>query len=334
MMADSLSWLPPVMKTPVASATAFTRSGSCASSRLSGRTGTTSPAPSRRKRASYTSTTSSPSDEAVGIRAMRASAPPLAATNSLRMVRWRSLSSAPPITIRGPDVDPELETGMTPQASRCQSGPVQDQGSTDAPARRRVAVMRHGKAEQAGRTDFERELAERVGWTPPTPAPGWPTRGSCPTCALVSAARRTIGTWESVAAGGGFDVEPRLSQVLYGAGPETCLDLVRELPADATSLILVGHNPTMAYLASLLDDGEGDPAVSADMMSGYPTERRRPVRVRRRVGRPRRGRRPPRGLPRRPGLNRESARVAPASASSRRESPRRVRRVGASCRRR
>ena len=39
----------------------------------------------------------------------------------------------------------------------------------------------------------------------------------------------------------------------------------------ATSVILVGHNPTMAYLASLLDDGEGDAEVSAAMLSGYPT---------------------------------------------------------------
>ena len=68
-----------------------------------------------------------------------------------------------------------------------------------------------------------------------------------------------------------FDIEPRLSQVLYGAGPETALDLVRESPAEATALIVVGHNPTMAYLASLLDDGEGDPDVSSAMMSGYPT---------------------------------------------------------------
>jgi len=160
---------------------------------------------------------------------------------------------------------------MTPQASRCHSGPVQDQGSTDAVARRRVAVMRHGKAEQAGRTDFEREIAER-GRVDSADTGSWlADQGFVPDLALVSAARRTVGTWESVAAGGGFDVEPRLSQVLYGAGPETCLDLVRELPSDATSVILVGHNPTMAYLASLLDDGEGDPAVSAEMMSGYPT---------------------------------------------------------------
>ncbi len=160
---------------------------------------------------------------------------------------------------------------MTPQASRCHSGAVQEQGSADAVARRHVAVMRHGKAEQAGRTDFERELAER-GREDSADTGSWLAKqGFVPDLALVSAARRTIGTWESVASAGGFDVEPHLSQALYGAGPETCLDLVRESPAELTSVIVVGHNPTMAYLASLLDDGEGDSAVSAAMMSGYPT---------------------------------------------------------------
>ncbi len=131
--------------------------------------------------------------------------------------------------------------------------------------------MRHGKAEQAGRTDFEREIAAR-GRVDSTDTGSWLAgQGFIPDHALVSAARRTVDTWESVASGGGWNLEPSLSQVLYGGGPETALDLVRESPAEAMSLIVVGHNPTMAYLASLLDDGEADPAVSAEMLSGYPT---------------------------------------------------------------
>jgi phosphohistidine phosphatase len=138
-------------------------------------------------------------------------------------------------------------------------------------APRRIAVMRHGKAEQAGRTDFEREIAHR-GQHDSADTGAWlAQQGFVPDLALVSAARRTIGTWESVAEGGGFDLEPYLSQVLYGAGPETALDLVRESPEEAGAVLVIGHNPTMAYLASLLDDGEGDPAVASAMMSGYPT---------------------------------------------------------------
>jgi phosphohistidine phosphatase len=148
---------------------------------------------------------------------------------------------------------------------------VQDQGPTPGARSRRIAVMRHGKAEQTGRTDFERELADR-GHADSEDTGAWLAgQGFTPDRALVSAAHRTIGTWRSVASGGGYDVDPDLSQVLYGAGPETALDLVRETLAEVTSIIVIGHNPTMAYLASLLDDGEGDPAVSSEMMSGYPT---------------------------------------------------------------
>jgi phosphohistidine phosphatase len=149
---------------------------------------------------------------------------------------------------------------------------VHDEGRGDAAsAPRRIAVMRHGKADQAGRTDFERELAER-GRHDSADTGAWLARqGFVPDHALVSASHRTIGTWQSVASGGDFAVEPYLSQVLYGAGPETALDLLRESPDDATRVLVVGHNPTIAYLASLLDDGEGDPAVASEMMSGYPT---------------------------------------------------------------
>ena len=44
---DSRSWLPPLMKMPVASSTSATRSGSCASGRLDGLTTCTSGAPNR-----------------------------------------------------------------------------------------------------------------------------------------------------------------------------------------------------------------------------------------------------------------------------------------------
>jgi phosphohistidine phosphatase len=34
---------------------------------------------------------------------------------------------------------------------------------------------------------------------------------------------------------------------------------------------VIGHNPTVAYLAQLLDDGEGDAVAAAEMAGGYPT---------------------------------------------------------------
>jgi phosphohistidine phosphatase len=61
------------------------------------------------------------------------------------------------------------------------------------------------------------------------------------------------------------------SDSLYAAGPETALDLVRETHDDVTALVVVGHNPTMAYLAQLLDDGTGDEEAAREMATGFPT---------------------------------------------------------------
>src|SRR5207342_2015646 len=171
-----------------------------------------------------------------------------------RMVRLRSLSSAPPMIINGPPgsaagtsapVDlgsSSASSGMTGKASRCQSSPVTGQS-------RHLIVMRHAKAEPGGESDHERELAAQ-GWSDALEAGRWlADSGFVPDSALVSSARRTASTWVAVAEGGSFEVEATYSASLYAAGPETALDLVRETDDEATALVVVGHNPTMAYLA-------------------------------------------------------------------------------------
>jgi phosphohistidine phosphatase len=130
--------------------------------------------------------------------------------------------------------------------------------------------MRHARAEPGGETDHDRELAQR-GWDDAVAAGRWLADGGLvPDAALVSSARRTTSTWLALAEGGSFDVEPELSPSLYSAGPEAALDLVRETAAEVTSLVVVGHNPTMAYLAQLLDDGTGDADALLEMARGFP----------------------------------------------------------------
>jgi phosphohistidine phosphatase len=136
---------------------------------------------------------------------------------------------------------------------------------------RRLVVMRHAKAEPGGETDALRELAQR-GWEDALEAGRWlASRGVSPDAALVSSAVRTTATWQALAEGGSFEVEATYSEPLYGAGPESALDLVRETDAKVRTLVLVGHNPTMAYLAQLLDDGSGDQDAAREMATGYPT---------------------------------------------------------------
>jgi len=130
--------------------------------------------------------------------------------------------------------------------------------------------MRHARAEPGGEADVDRELAQR-GWDDALEAGRWlADSGFTPASALVSAARRATATWLALAEGGSFEVEAAYSESLYTAGPESALDLVRETTDDLGSLLVVGHNPTMAYLAQLLDDGSGSPAAAREMAVGFP----------------------------------------------------------------
>lgn len=134
-----------------------------------------------------------------------------------------------------------------------------------------LVLIRHAKAEQSGPSDFERQLTDS-GIADATEAGRWlAQRGIEPDEALVSAAVRASQTWEAVNEGAGWDLEPRLEETLYEVGPASALDLIRETPESVAGLIVVGHNPTMGSLATLLDDGEGDDEAGNAVASGFPT---------------------------------------------------------------
>ena len=139
------------------------------------------------------------------------------------------------------------------------------------PLVRQLVVMRHAKAEHSGPTDFERALADR-GRRDAAEAGSWLAgQGLTPDHALVSASRRTQETWAALADGAGWSLEPELDRGLYAADPESVFDLVRLTSEDVSSLVVLGHNPTMAVLAQLLDDGTGDAAAVAEMAGDFPT---------------------------------------------------------------
>lgn len=132
-------------------------------------------------------------------------------------------------------------------------------------------VLRHAKAEQVGATDFERELMPR-GRDDAAAVGVWlAAQGVSPDAAVVSGATRTRQTWEHVCRGAGWDLEPTLDTGLYAGGTDTALDVIRGLDDSVSCAVFVGHNPTTAYLAQLLDDGEGDVEAGTAMLSGYPT---------------------------------------------------------------
>ena len=68
-----------------------------------------------------------------------------------------------------------------------------------------------------------------------------------------------------------WDLEGTPDQALYEAGTESALDLIRGVDDEIRTLVVVGHNPTMASLATLLDDGEGDEEAGNEVAVGFPT---------------------------------------------------------------
>ena len=136
---------------------------------------------------------------------------------------------------------------------------------------RLLVVMRHAKAEQAGPTDFERPLAER-GLRDAREAGAWLAgQGFAADRALVSAALRTRETWAAVAAGAGWELEPEADRSLYVAEVDSALDLVGLVDDSVQRLVVIGHNPTMAYLSQLLSDGTAPAELEGPLMSGFPT---------------------------------------------------------------
>ena len=127
---------------------------------------------------------------------------------------------------------------------------------------RLLVVMRHAKAEAVAASDHQRRLTER-GVRDAAEVGRWArSAGFLPGHAFVSTAARAHETWMAFSSGAELDLDPE---------PDAALEVLRTAPGNARTVMVVGHNPTMAHLVHLLDDGRADPAAFADISAGFPT---------------------------------------------------------------
>ena len=133
-----------------------------------------------------------------------------------------------------------------------------------------LVILRHGKAEAFAAEDHRRGLTERGRRACVADGEWLAARGIVPTHAFVSSAVRAQDTWKAVAEGSGSVADARIEDAVYTADADTAVDLLRTAPADARILIYVGHNPTAASLAHLLDDGNPEPDAFRAMARGFP----------------------------------------------------------------
>jgi phosphohistidine phosphatase len=85
---------------------------------------------------------------------------------------------------------------------------------------------------------------------------------------VLSPTARTTETLERIRAGLPDDVETWTDSRIYGASASTLLDLVHELPESVGEVMVIGHNPGLAWLAVEL---AGNTPETARMSVKYPT---------------------------------------------------------------
>lgn len=96
--------------------------------------------------------------------------------------------------------------------------------------------------------------------------------GIRPDVVLCSSSRRTVDTLDLVRPALGAHVDIHIERDLYGADPEDVLQHLRRVDAAVGSVMVIGHNPTMQYLAlGLASDADGDLRAMAQMREKFPT---------------------------------------------------------------
>jgi phosphohistidine phosphatase len=124
---------------------------------------------------------------------------------------------------------------------------------------RQLIVMRHAKTEQSAGSDRSRKLTSR-GRADARAGGRWLLdNGFAPEVVLVSPATRALSTAEIVSAELTTGPELRTVGDLYGASASEAVEILASTEPEVASVLVVGHNPTMADLAHRLQRDPADP---------------------------------------------------------------------------
>jgi phosphohistidine phosphatase len=133
-------------------------------------------------------------------------------------------------------------------------------------------VLRHAKSSWAeeGLPDHDRPLARRGEEALARLRRYVAGRGLSPALVLCSSARRTVLTCNGIlpALPAGATVE--IEEDLYGASGPQLLARLRRLDDDVPSVLMIGHNPGVHSLASMVT-GAGDPELRGQLATAFPT---------------------------------------------------------------
>lgn len=136
----------------------------------------------------------------------------------------------------------------------------------------RLLLLRHAKAERSrpGERDHDRPLAERGRGDAPKIGRYMALHSFQPDLAVVSTAQRARETWNLAASA--FERPPSATyeERIYEAAPQAILNVVKETGSNVGTLLVVGHNPGLQELATLLV-ASGDVEARQRLKEGFPT---------------------------------------------------------------
>jgi phosphohistidine phosphatase len=138
-------------------------------------------------------------------------------------------------------------------------------------ASRRLILLRHAKSQWPdGMLDKDRPLAER-GIADATAAGPILAEIADPDVVLCSPAVRTRQTWRLVSQALTDPPESRFEPTIYGASAAELVEVIRSVPSEAGTVLVIGHEPTMSSTADLLAAPGSHPDDLARLRDKYPT---------------------------------------------------------------
>lgn len=137
-----------------------------------------------------------------------------------------------------------------------------------------LALLRHAKSSWDDPTweDFDRPLNARGLKAAPAAGAALARADVNPSLILCSSAARTRETLKLAEPLIALDKEAQIvfDDKLYLASPVTLLEVVRDIPAQHSSVLVIGHNPGLHALAAMLA-GTGSSQALESLTLRYPT---------------------------------------------------------------
>ncbi|HEY4343976.1 MAG TPA: histidine phosphatase family protein [Parvibaculum sp.] len=137
---------------------------------------------------------------------------------------------------------------------------------------KRLCLLRHAKSDWSdpASDDFNRPLnarGEKAAVFMADYIAGSPYR---PDAALCSTAKRAVQTFAPIGKRLGKTVPVKFRDELYHAMPDVLLEEIHAAPSEATTLLVVAHNPGLVLLAMALAD-DPDTELATRVANGVPT---------------------------------------------------------------